>query len=322
MTNISLKVFAAFFAAVCLFGAFAPNSAAYAEAPMTQSPGPGFYRIKVGAFEVTALSDGINMRPVAQLLQLLQGDRAEVEAVLNRSYPEGQIPSSTNAFLVNTGAKLVLVDAGNGSMGSPAMGNVVNNLRAAGCQPERIDEIFLTHMHGDHVGGLVAKAERVFPNATVYANKTEAEYWLSDGNMNAAPDAAKRTFLAAKAALTPYINAGKFKTFEGNTGLIPGIRTEEAFGHTPGHTMYVIESKGETLVLWGDIMHAAAVQFENPSVAISYDSDPVEAVKSRQQILADAAKNGWLIGGVHLLFPGFGNVRANDGKGYIFLPLQ
>lgn len=122
--------------------------------------------------------------------------------------------------------------------------------------------------------------------------------------------------------ITPYINAGKFKTFEGNTDLIPGIRTELSLGHTPGHTIYFIESKVKTLVLWGDIIHVAAVQFENPSVAISFDSDTAEAIKSRQQILTRAAKYGWLIGGSHLTFPGLGRVRANNDKGYIFLPLD
>lgn len=313
--NMSLKLHKIFFAAICLLSAAVTlNSTAYAAAP-------GFYRTMVGDFEVTALSDGTSMRSVAQLLQLLQGDKAELESLLNRSSPDGQIASAANAFLINTGTKLVLVDTGNGRMGNPAMGNVVANLRAAGYEPEKIDEIYLTHMHPDHIGGLVSGTERIFPNATVYANKIEAEYWLNDSAMNAASDTAKRTYQAAKVAITPYINAGKFKTFEGNTGLIPGIRTASAFGHTPGHTMYFIESKGKTLVLWGDIIHVAAVQFANPAVALSFDSDIVEAIKSRQQILTEVAKNGWLIGGVHLSFPGFGFVRANDDKGYIFLPL-
>lgn len=316
--RIFLRFLVVFFTITCLHSTVAANIASSAEAPSIA----GFYRMTMGDFEVISLSDGTNMRSVQQQLQLLQGDKTEIEASLKRSYPDGQINTAVNAFLINTGSKLVLVDVGNGKMGSPTMGKVVNNLRAAGYQPERIDEIYLTHMHSDHIGGLLSEEGRAFPNATVYANKTEAEYWLDENTLNAVPDAAKRTYLNAKAAITPYISAGKFKTFEGNTDLIPGIRAKSAFGHTPGHTMYFIESKGKTLVLWGDIIHVAAVQFANPAVSISFDSNPTEAVQSRQHILTETARNSYFVGGVHLLFPGIGHVRALDGNEYVFLPLD
>ena len=306
-----------FLAITVLFCTIRLNTASCAEATEMK----GGYRMMVGDFEVTTLSDGVNQRPVKQQSQLLQGNMEKIKDVLERAYPDGQIESTVNAFLINTGSKLVLIDTGNGKMGSPTMGNVLNNLRAVGYQPEQIDEIYLTHMHGDHIGGLVSGTERVFPNATVYVNKHEADYWMDDGNQNVAPDAAKRTFKVAKEMITPYITAGKFKTFEGNIQLTPGIRAEALFGHTPGHTAYVIESKGTTLVLWGDIIHVATVQFEDPSVTIAYDSDKDEAAKVRQQILAEAVKNNWLVGGAHLAFPGIGHVQANSG-GYRFIPLK
>jgi glyoxylase-like metal-dependent hydrolase (beta-lactamase superfamily II) len=295
------------------------NIASCAEAPTEVR---GAYQMMVGDFEVILLSDGVNKRLVEQQLQLLYGNKEKMTDMLARAYPDGQMESTVNAFLINTGAKLVLVDTGNGKMGSSSMGNVIHNLRAAGYQPEKIDEVYLTHMHGDHIGGLVSGEECVFPNATVYAQKREAEYWLSDSNLNAAPANAKRGFQAAKTILTPYINSGKFKTFEGNVQLSPGIRAEALFGHTPGHTAYFVESKGQTLVLWGDIIHVAAVQFEDPSVTIAYDSDKAEAAKTRQQILSEAANNHWLIGGAHIEFPGLGYVQTNGGDGYIFVPLN
>jgi glyoxylase-like metal-dependent hydrolase (beta-lactamase superfamily II) len=103
--------------------------------------------------------------------------------------------------------------------------------------------------------------------------------------------------------------------------MMPGIRSESTFGHTPGHTAYFIVSKGKTLLLWGDLIHVAAIQFADPSVTISFDSDREDAAKSRQRILAEAAKNGWLIGGAHLPFPGLGNIRVLNDNGYLFLPL-
>ncbi|MBP1765510.1 MAG: fold metallo-hydrolase [Firmicutes bacterium] len=282
--------------------------------------GKGSYRMLVGDIEIIALSDGTNKRLIDQQAQLLQGDREKIKDMLVRAYPDEQMESTVNAYLINTGSKLVLIDTGNGKMGSPSMGNVVNNLRAAGCKPEQIDEVYLTHMHGDHVGGLVSGAERVFPNATVYANQREAEYWLSDSNRNEAPVDVRRTFQTVKTAITPYMIAGRFKTFDDNGSLPSGIRAGALFGHTPGHTAYFIESKGDTLVLCGDIIHVAAVQFADPSVTIAYDSDKAEAAKARQQFLAEAAENNWLIGGAHLAFPGLGYVRTNDDGGYVFVP--
>lgn len=316
---MSSSFLAFFFAITFLLCTVTLNIASCAEAPTGVR---GFYRVMVGDFEVIALSDGTNKRLVEQQIQLLQGNKEKIQDLLGRAYADGQIESTVNAYLINTGSKLVLFDTGNGRMGSPSMGNMIHNLLAAGYQPEQIDEIYLTHMHGDHIGGLVSGAERVFPNATVYANNVEAEYWLSDDNLNAAPNDAKRGFQAAKTAITPYMNAGRFKTFTGNTQLAPGIRAKALFGHTPGHTAYLIERKGNTLVLWGDIIHVAAVQFEDPSVTISYDSDKAEAAKARQHILAEVTKNNWLIGGAHLAFPGLGHVRTNDSDGYIFVPFN
>lgn len=280
----------------------------------------GVYRMILGDFEVIALSDGISRRSVDQQLQLLQGDRDKNRELLLRAYPDGQVESTVNSYLIDTGSKLVLVDTGNGRMGSPTMGKVWDHLRLAGYQPEQIDEVYLTHMHGDHVGGLIADGERVFPKATVYANKREADYWLDSSNMDAAPAEVKRTFQAVQTAVVPYIHAGLFKTFAGNQPLSEGIRAEELFGHTPGHTAYVVESQGKTLVLWGDIVHVAAVQFADPAVTLAFDSDKAAAAAVRSRILNTVAQNQWLIGGIHLAFPGLGQSRTM-GSGYVFVPV-
>jgi glyoxylase-like metal-dependent hydrolase (beta-lactamase superfamily II) len=292
-----------------------PNSGA-AMAPTEK----GGDRMRVGDFTVITLSDGFNQRTVAQQSQLLHGNRERIDGLLASAYPNGELQSTVNAFLIDTGAKLILVDAGNGGLGSPTMGKVIGNLRAAGYEPEQVDEVYITHMHGDHVGGLLAGTERAFPNATVYAHKREADYWLSDANRAAAPAAAQRTFQAAKATLTPYINAGKFRLFEGNISLLPGIRAEALFGHTPGHVAFLVESKGTAMVLWGDIVHVADVQFTDPNVTIAYDNDEPAAAEARWRILTAAAKNNWWIGGAHLPFPGIGRVQAGDEGGYVFMP--
>jgi glyoxylase-like metal-dependent hydrolase (beta-lactamase superfamily II) len=143
-------------------------SAAHAAAPMVKTPAPGFFRMMVGDFEVTPINDGTVDLPVDQLLR----QKAELtRATLEKNHLKLPLETSDNAFLINTGSKLVLVDTGAGALFGPTLGKFVQNLKAAGYQPEQIDEIYITHMHGDHVGGLVHDGKRVFPNAVVRAGK-------------------------------------------------------------------------------------------------------------------------------------------------------
>jgi glyoxylase-like metal-dependent hydrolase (beta-lactamase superfamily II) len=306
-------------AAACLAATAALPLSAQAAAPMVKTQAPGWYRTMVGDFEVTALSDGTVTLPMAQLLK---GDPKKVGAALKRSHLGEKVETSVNGYLVNTGSKLVLIDTGAGKLFGPTLGNLPASLKAAGYQPEQVDEIYITHMHGDHVGGLVtADNQRAFPNAVLRIDKRDTDYWLSEANMNAAPADAKDFFKGAMMTAGPYQQAGKLKPFEGATELVPGVRAQPAYGHTPGHTVYTVESKGQKLVLWGDLMHVAAVQFEDPTVTIAFDSDAKKAAPERQKAYADAAKTGNLVGAAHLSFPGLGHLRA-AGKGYTFLPLN
>lgn len=224
-----------------------------------------------------------------------------------------------NAYLINTGSKLVLIDAGAGAFFGPTVGKLVSNLQAAGYQPAQIDEIYITHMHVDHVGGLVSGEQGVFPNAIVRAEQKEADYWLDPANAEAAPKEAKDFFRGALASLKPYVAAGKFKPFDGTTELVPGVTALPKRGHTPGHTVYAVESKGQRLVLWGDLMHVAAVQFPTPAVTIQFDVDSKAAAAERKKEYADAAKRGHWVAASHLPFPGIGHLRA-DGRGYQWVP--
>jgi glyoxylase-like metal-dependent hydrolase (beta-lactamase superfamily II) len=174
-------------------------------------------------------------------------------------------------------------------------------------------------MHGDHVGGLVVGGERAFPNATLRAARQEAEFWLSEQIMQAAPPPVQSQFVAAMNAIQPYTKAGRFKPFDGATALLPGITAQPAPGHTPGHTVYIIESNGEKLVVIGDLVHLAAVQLANPGVTFQFDNDTRMAVVSRTSLLADAAMHGYWLAGAHLAFPGLGHVRSS-GKGYRLVP--
>jgi glyoxylase-like metal-dependent hydrolase (beta-lactamase superfamily II) len=275
----------------------------------------------VGDFEVTAISDGTVKLPMLKLLSNAKPEK--LAAALKAGFLKEMVETSVNSYLINTGSKLVLIDTGAAGLFGPTLGNLLTNLKAAGYQPEQVDEIYITHMHPDHVGGLMAGAALAFPNAVLRIDKADTDYWLSEEKVNAAPEAAKGFFQGAMVSVNPYVAAGKLKTFSGGTELLPGIRSQAAYGHTPGHSAYIVESKGERLELWGDLMHVAAIQFEDPSVTIQFDTDSKSASAARKAAYAKAAKSGSLIGLTHVAFPGLGHLRAAPGgKGYVWVPLS
>jgi glyoxylase-like metal-dependent hydrolase (beta-lactamase superfamily II) len=290
----------------------------FAAAPMAKTQAPGYFRMMLGDFEVTPLSDGTVDLPVDKLLQQ-KADKTN--AALTKAHLKSPLETSDNAFLINTGSKLILVDTGAGVFFGPTLGKIQANLKAAGYTPEQVDEVYLTHMHSDHVGGLVAQAKPAFPNAVVRASKSEADHWLNQSAMDKAPEDGKGSFKNAMAALDPYVKAGKFKTFEGDLEVSPGIRAQGGHGHTPGHTTYVVESRGQKMVMIGDLIHVGAVQFEDPAVTIGFDGDQKAAAAARKKLFDAAAKDGALIGGAHLQFPGVGYLRT-EGKGYRFVPVN
>jgi glyoxylase-like metal-dependent hydrolase (beta-lactamase superfamily II) len=291
---------------------------AQAAAPMAKFQAPGFYRTMLGAFEVTVLNDGTVELPVDTLLKM---PKDKADKALAKSFEHSPLETSVNGYLINTGEKLVLVDVGAAGLFGPTLGKLLANLKAAGYQPEQVDEIYITHMHPDHVGGLVADGQRAFPNAVVRAGKADADFWLSQANMDKAPAEQKGFFQGAMGAFGPYVHANKFVPITGNTELVPGVKSYASAGHTPGHTTYVVESKGQKLVLLGDLMHVAAVQFDEPAVTIGFDTDNQAAATQRKAAFADAAKQGYLIGASHLQFPALGHLRAS-GKGYQFVPVN
>ncbi len=293
-------------------------TAASAAAPLQRTQAPGFYRTMLGDFEITALSDGTVDLDVARLLA---EPAAKTDAALAKAFVKGPLETSVNAYLVNTGTKLVLIDAGAGTLFGPTLGKLLASLKAAGYQPEQVDDIFVTHMHPDHVGGLSANGVRVFPNATLHADKRDSDFWLSQANLDKAPADSKGFFQGAMASVDPYVAAGKYQPFEADGEPVPGIRTLASYGHTAGHTSYLVESRGQQLLVVGDLIHVAAVQFADPGVTIAFDSDAKAAALSRTAVFGLAAKDDALVGAAHLQFPGMGHLRA-AGKSWQWVPVN
>jgi glyoxylase-like metal-dependent hydrolase (beta-lactamase superfamily II) len=272
----------------------------------------------VGDYEVTAVSDGTIPVPVDKVLT--NTTPGQVAALLARNYQSLPLEASINTFLINTGSKLILVDTGAGGILGPTHGGrLVTNLRAAGYQPEQIDTVLLTHIHGDHSAGLVVDGKMTFPSAVVYVHEREKEYWLNAAEAGKATVDEKEGFAQAHAVLTPYIDAGRLKTFDGVARLFPGVATIPSPGHTPGHTFYSVESTGQKMVFWGDVVHVAEVQFPHPSITITYDRDSTAAAAQRARAFAEAARLGYWVAAPHISFPGIGHLRA-EGKGYVWIP--
>ena len=287
----------------------------------------------LGAFEVTALLDGTHPFPDETVLttegNAQTGPRAklfaekpeEANSLLKATDQTAPTEGSINAFLINTGSKLILIDSGAGTLYGACCGHLLDNLRAAGYRPDQVDEVLLTHLHADHVGGVAPGGKVAFPDAIIRASKLDADYWLNDVNEKAAPSFLKPMFEGDKASLKPYIAAGRFRPFEGEQQLEPGITSIPAPGHTPGHTFYSVESEGQKLLVWGDVVHVAAIQFPDPSITVEYDSNEAQAEATRKKVFADAAAKGFWIAAAHISFPGLGHVGVGGGE-YRWIPAE
>ena len=282
---------------------------------------PGYFRLALGDYEVTALFDGYNdLSP-----KLLKGlTQSQIRALLaRRSIETPGVQTAFNAFLVNTGKQLILVDTGAGQCIGATAGMLSDNMKAAGYEPSQVDVILLTHLHLDHVCGLVdAEQKPVFANATVYAAKAEADYWLDPQAIAKAPEGAKPYFKIAQDSTAPYVAQGRFKTFEAGQSPVPGVVDAELeAGHTPGSTTYRFTSQGQSILFMGDLVHNLAVQFEHPEVSIGFDVNSQQAINRRANVFSDAAASKSWVTAAHLPFPGIGHIAA-EGKHFQWVPVE
>jgi glyoxylase-like metal-dependent hydrolase (beta-lactamase superfamily II) len=304
---------------VALTSSVAAQNAAPAAKPQHHDQVPGFYRMKVGDLEVTALFDGLGVFDP----HWLKGRKATIDGVAKALHEDPHmLDGSETGFLVNTGKQLILVDAGAGTwFGGGALGRLAGNLRSAGYAPKDVDLVLVTHLHSDHVGGLTTQdGKRVFPNAEVYVAKAESDFWLSPEIAAKAPKDAQPFFQSAQAIATPYVKAGKWHTFSGPETIVDGVRLVPLTGHTPGHTGYEFSSKGQKILFWGDVIHAQRVQLLHPEVTVVFDIDATAAAATRNQLLPRLARENVLIAGPHMLFPSLGRLRK-EGSGYSWAPV-
>lgn len=293
-----------------------PPAMAQAAAP---AQAPGFYRYKVGDITVTAINDGFFNRPLEGFVR--NADLSAVQAAMSAAFlPTNAVPVPFNTLVVETGGKVVLLDTGNGNSGAPTSGTWMANFRAAGFDPARVDSVIISHFHGDHINGIrLRDGTAVFPNAEIQVPAPEWAFWMSDERMAQAPEAARGAFQNCRRVFGPV--AAQVKQFEPGAEVAPGITSQAAFGHSPGHTVFMIASGNGKLFYMADTSNHPALFVRNPDWAAIFDMDADTARTTRRRLLDMAASERTRVHFYHAPFPANGYI-ARDGNGYQLVPAQ
>ncbi|MEZ0214208.1 MAG: MBL fold metallo-hydrolase [Xanthobacteraceae bacterium] len=258
---------------------------------------------QVGDLTITAVSDGYLHASFDFLANIDPADAARMQE--NAGITD-HTSIHINCYLVRSGGRTILIDAGAGGFKQWG-GRLKTNLLLAGIHPSEIDAILLTHAHPDHVGGLMdASGEAVFPNAELVAHHREIAFWQDDGNLSRAPERARGNFLVARQTFDGYRD--RLRTLDGGE-VLPGITAMPLPGHTAGHTGYRLDSGDKSLLVWGDIVHFPQIQVPRPEVSIAFDQDSHLAADTRSRLLDCVAAEQLLIAGMHLGEPGFARIE-------------
>jgi glyoxylase-like metal-dependent hydrolase (beta-lactamase superfamily II) len=305
-------------AAVAALTPYVVRTGSAAQAPSGEQA-PAFYRYKVGALEVTAINDGVTYRPLEGFIR--NAPEQDVKNALAAAFlPTDKMTIPFTTLVVNTGAKLVLLDTGNGNSGAPTSGTWMKNFRAAGFDPANVDIVIISHFHGDHINGLRLKdGTEVFPTAEIMVPVAEWAYWMSDDKMAGAPDGLKPGFQNVRRVFGP--KAADITRFEWGKEPVTGISAIAAPGHTPGHTAFVLGSNGAKALAMSDTTNNPVLFARYPDWAAVVDMDGVEASQVRRRMLDMAATDKLQVSFYHAAFPATGFI-AKDGAGYQMTPIS
>jgi len=304
-------------ASLAAAGAVAPP--AEAAAPPAGKQVPSVYRYRVGDFEITALYDGVWYRPIDEKF-VRHADYAEVRREMSDAFmPEEKLATPFTTVLVNTGRKLILLDTGTGGQIASTAGAFSDNLKAAGIDPKTIDQIVISHFHPDHINGIKTKDNAlIFPNAEIMVPEAEWAFWADDANMRAAPDGLKIVFHNVRRIFTDI--ARDVTRYRPGKEVTSGIETVDAAGHTPGHTVFALQSGNDSLMVLSDTTQHPALFARHPEWQPQFDIDGPLAVATRKKLLDRVSADRTLVTGYHFPFPACGHI-VKTASGYEHVPL-
>ncbi|MFM9859632.1 MBL fold metallo-hydrolase [Pseudoxanthobacter sp. M-2] len=298
-------------------GVFAGARPAFAAAEKQGPMKPNVYRFNLGDFEVVTVQDGtVPMENPAGTFGVNQTPEAVAELATANFLPADKLINGYTPTLVNTGSEVVLFDTGTGAARLPAAGNLAERLTAAGYPPESVDVVVLTHMHGDHIGGLMADGKPVFPNARYVTGATEYDFWSSPDRLSGPTEGGAKLVQANVVPL-----AEKTTFVKGGDSVVSGITAIEAFGHSPGHMIYNLESGGRRLVLTADTANHYVLSMQRPDWHVRFDMDKDKGVATRKAVLGMIAADKVPFVGFHMPFPSVGYLEPKS-EGYRFVPVS
>lgn len=275
------------------------------------------HRVKVGAAEVTVISDGEMELPVAFFLP--GRSEAEIEKAFGAGSVKQPIKAQVNIALVRIGDSLLLVDAGGGSDFMPGLGKLADRLGEAGVKPEQITHVVFTHAHADHLWGTIDPLtdDSMFESAKHVMVAAERDYWVRPGIESSMPESFRGMAMGTQRRLKAI--AGRLVADRAGSEILPGVTLIDTGGHTPGHVSVRIESGGQQLMIGGDALSSAQVSFAYPDWRWGPDMDPDRAVSARRKLLDMLATDKTLLLGYHLPWPGLGRVERG-GTAFRYVP--
>jgi glyoxylase-like metal-dependent hydrolase (beta-lactamase superfamily II) len=281
---------------------------------------PGFYRYRVGDLLVTALNDGVLTRPLQEGF-VRNASLAEIKAALKESFvSDEQVTTSMTPLVIEDGRDVILIDAGMGDNGPPALGHLLTNLGAAGIAPAAVTKIVISHLHPDHISGLRSKSGAlVSENADIFVPEPDWAFWTDDDNRSGLPEGAAANFDNVRRVLGPIAN--EVRRYRWGEAVLPGITAVAAPGHTPGHTALMIESAGQRLLFLADTAGQPPLFVRHPNWILAHDMDAAQACESRVRLLSEAADSRLQVAGYHFPFPCVGYIERAGG-GFRFVPAE
>jgi len=299
---------------------FVMNRAAFAQsdtkADTMKIPAGRTSSFKIGNFGVTVISDGLRIgEKPEETFGINQTPQAVGDLLKANFLPTDKFVNGFSPTLIDTGSEVILFDTGMGEGGRAAgAGYLLEGIANAGYTPDQVSIVVITHMHGDHIGGLMEGGAPAFKNARYVAGQTEFDFWKDEARVGTAAEGGH------KGVLKNVVPLAEKMTFIGDGAeVVAGITSMAVFGHSPGHMIFKVESEGKGLVLTADTANHFVLSLQRPDWEVKFDMDKAKAAASRKKVFDMVATDRLPFVGYHMPFPAVGFIEKFD-QGYRFVP--